>query len=108
MRLNDILTLLQAGYTKDDIQAMEAAEHAEPAEPAEPAKPAEPTEPAEPAEPAVSAGPEDQYAKLEKLLNQFINTAQASNLNANMAGAQQTKTSTDILAGIIAPPRKDK
>lgn len=49
MKVNDILDLIRAGYTKADIEAMEAAPTPAPAE--APAKPAEDPKPAE-AQPA--------------------------------------------------------
>lgn len=107
MNSNDILTLLKAGYSKAEIEAMDQPAQTEPEQTqAEPEQtPAEP-EPA-PAEPKqTQQAPEDGYAKLEALLNQFINTAQTANLNANMAGGVQQKSTTDILAGVIAPPAK--
>ena len=49
MKVNDILDLIRAGYTKADIEAMEAVKDA----PAEvPAKPAADPKPAQPAQPA--------------------------------------------------------
>ncbi len=107
MNSNDILTLLKAGYTKAEIEAMDQPAPAEPAPtPAEP----EQTQPEPAPTPAETEqtqhAPEDGYAKLEALLNQFINTAQTANLNANMAGGMQQKSTTDILAGVIAPPAK--
>lgn len=110
MNSNDILTLLKAGYSKAEIEAMDQPAPAEPTQtPAEPEQTQ--TEPEQtqqtPAEPEqTQPASNDGYAKLEALLNKFINTAQANNLNANMAGAAQQKTTTDILAGVIAPPAK--
>ena len=110
MNLNDTLTLLRAGYTKAEIEAMDQPEQTEPEQTQAEPEPAPQTQ-AEPEQ--TQAEPEqtqpaanDGYARLEALLNKFINTAQANNLNANMAGAAQQKTTTDILAGVIAPPEK--
>jgi hypothetical protein len=107
MNSNDILTLLRAGYSKAEIEAMDQPAPAEPEQtPAEPEQ-TQPEPAPTPAEPEqTQKAPEDGYAKLESLLNQFINTAQTANLNANMAGGMQQKSTTDILAGVIAPPAK--
>ena len=107
MNSNAILTLLKAGYTKAEIEAMDQPAPAEPEKtPAEPEQ-TQPEPAPTPAEPEQTQhAPEDGYAKLEALLNQFINTAQTANLNANMAGGMQQKSTTDILAGVIAPPAK--
>ena len=59
MTVNDILDLIRAGYTKADIEAMEAVKDA----PAEvPAKPAADPKPAQPAQPAAEAQPAEAKA----------------------------------------------
>lgn len=60
MKVNDILELIRAGYTKADIEAMEAAPDKAPAE--VPAKPAEDPKPAQPAQPAAEAQPAEAKA----------------------------------------------
>ena len=55
MKVNDILDLIRAGYTKADIEAMEAEPKPAPAE--VPAKPAADPKPAQPAQPAAEAQP---------------------------------------------------
>lgn len=114
MKANDILTLLSAGYTKAEIDAMDQPEPVQAQQAAEPEQTEPTTGQHEPAadqpEPAKDQ-PEpanDQYAKLEALLTKFVNVAQAGNLNANMAGAVPKKDTTDILAAVIAPPQKSK
>lgn len=53
MKVNDILELIRAGYTKADIEAMEAAPAPVPAEvPAKPAADPKPAQPAAEAQPA--------------------------------------------------------
>lgn len=112
MDLNDIITLVKAGYTKEEINAMQSI----PAEPA--AGPAEVTpdpqpvpEENAPADPAPAPAPADgsgAYERLEARLNQFINIMQAQNLNANMSGKVSERSPEDILAGVIAPPARKK
>ena len=59
MTVNDILDLIRAGYTKADIEAMEAVKET----PAEvPAKPAADPKPAQPAQPAAEAQPAEAKA----------------------------------------------
>ena len=74
MTYNEILELVRAGFTRDEINAMQAA----PAEPAETAAPAEPAETAAPAEPATPA-PEPALTvqtppatETEKLLRELL------------------------------------
>ena len=60
MKVNDILDLIRAGYTKADIEAMEAEPKPAPAE--VPAKPAADPKPAQPAQPAAEAQPAEAKA----------------------------------------------
>lgn len=60
MKVNDILKLIDAGYTKADIEAMEAVPDKAPAE--VPAKPAADPKPAQPAPPAAEAQPAEAKA----------------------------------------------
>ena len=50
MKVNDILDLIRAGYTKADIEAMEAVKDAPAEVPAKPAQPAQPATDPKPAE----------------------------------------------------------
>lgn len=122
MDLNSIIALVQAGYTKAEIEAMSApaADPAPaPAAPAADPAPADPTPappaPAQPVQTTDNAAPVQQpapaqpseYDRLESLLKQFIGVAQSGNLNAGMsAGNVPQRTSTDILGAVIAPPQK--
>lgn len=109
MDLNDIITLVKAGYTKDEINAMQSL----PAEPA--AGPAEVTPDPQPVPeenaPVPAPAPVQEpgsYERMESLLTQLINITQGQNINANMAAAVPTRTSQDILADVIAPPVRKK
>ena len=109
MYLNDIITLVKAGYTKDEISAMQVS----PTEPA--AGPAEVTPDPQPVPeenaPAPAPAPAQEpgnYEKMEALLNKLINITQGQNINTNMAGAAPARTSQDILADVIAPPVRKK
>lgn len=50
MKVNDILELIRAGYTKADIEAMEAVKETPAEVPAKPAQPAQPAADPKPAE----------------------------------------------------------
>ena len=117
MNFDQIIALVNAGYTKAEIDAMQApaadpapvpeAPAADPA-PADPtpAPPAQHTDNAAPAQQPAPAQP-SEYQKLEQLLQQFIGVAQGGNLNAGMnAGSVPQRSSTDILGAVIAPPQK--
>lgn len=109
MRSSDILTLLQAGYTKAEIDAMD-----QPAPAPTPEAPAQtPEAPAAPAPtpeaPAQNQeAPADGYARLEALLNQLVGIQQSNNVNhVNMGSNYEAeKSTTDILASVIAPKKE--
>ena len=113
MNYEDIILLVKAGYTRDQIAAMQAPAQTAPAEPTHPA-PAEPTHPA-PAEPAQAAPAEPQaQPKPQGIedLSQML-AAEFAKLNdaivkANLQHAQQPPQESvdDILASIINPPQK--
>lgn len=131
MNIEQVITLLNAGYTKEEITAMQgggsAAQPTQPAQP-EPETPAAPAQPAQPAPetPAAPAAPEvkqaepsaqpssqgqqdDAYARLEAKLNQLIGLQQAGAINQTIPGsAAAVKTPEQILGSVIAPPRKDR
>lgn len=123
MTIEQIITLLNAGFTKDEITAMQGGVSAQPApaqpESTQPAQP-EPTQPdPEPAQtaaqvatqPAASSQAQqtdDPYTRLEAKLNQLIGLQQMQNINASIpAGQQNQRSVADILGEVIAPPRKD-
>ena len=107
MELENIIKLLDAGYTKDEINAMmnPAAPAEEAAAPAEEPAP-EPIKAADP-EPAPVPQPAGNDQILEAL-NKLTNAIITKNLNATTAESAKEQTTTDILAKIIAPPRKEK
>lgn len=106
MELNDILKLVNAGYTRADIEAMEAPAPADTPADAEPAPaPAQPDPEPAPA-PAVN---DERYDRLEKLLTTLIGAQQGMNVNADIGAADvNTRTPEQILGSVIAPPRKEK
>lgn len=123
MNIEQVITLLNAGYTKAEIEAMQGGgSAAQPAQPAAetPAQPAEQPAQETPAQPEVkqaepSAQPssqgqqDDAYARLEAKLNQLIGLQQAGAINQTIPGsAAAVKTPEQILGSVIAPPRKDK
>lgn len=110
MNFDQIIALVNAGYTKAEIEAM-----TQPATAPAPAQPITAPEPAPDPEPQTVSQPEPQqqpavsdYDRLEGLLKQFIGIAQANNLNQSMPGAPQQRTATDILSGVITPPERNK
>lgn len=116
MKFDDVMMLIQAGYTKEEIQAMEApAPTPEPAaEPtAEPAPEpiAEPT--SEPAPTLENGQPMDQImTMLHDMIQQnqqTLQAMQAANIQAARMPAETKETPEDLIAKIIAPgPKAEK
>ena len=98
MTVNDILALAKAGFTATQIAAINAAFGTPPAAPAPAPAPA-------PAATPAPAAPVDQSAEILKQLGIISGQITA----ANIAGTQQppTQTADQILAEIIAPPKKE-
>ena len=99
MKYEDIIKLLDAGYSRDEILAMK--EEPAPADPA-PADPA-PADPA-PADPAdITAGIMEEvkgmFAEMKKELT-------AMNIMNSRQNSDDVKTGEDILASIINPEKK--
>ena len=104
MNYEDIILLVKAGYTRDQIAAMQAPAQAAPAEPTPPA-PAEPA-PASPADPAPTK-PQGIEDLSQMLAAEFAKLNDAI-VKANLQQAQQPPQESvdDILASIINPPQK--
>lgn len=119
MKLEEIITLLNAGYTKDEIQALEMPENkpspapaGDPAtDPQDPPAAPDPEPPADP--PAAPVLPSTDNADVTKYIAQL--TAQVSSLtkqiqNSNLLSAQQPaqqkNSAEDILATLINPTFK--
>ncbi len=100
MNYEDIILLVKAGYTRDQIAAMQA-----PAEPTPPA-PAEPTQAAQ-AEPPAPPKPQGIEGLSQMLAAEFAKLNDAI-VKANLQQAQQPPQESvdDILASIINPPQK--
>ena len=88
MNYEDVMMLVRAGYTKEEISAMQT-----PAEPA-PADPA-------PADPAPAPAGNDQILAA---LNQLTQAVITNNINRQAFDPVPQRTAEDALAEIIAPP----
>lgn len=114
MRINEILELVRAGYTKSEIDQMETAAAEPIPEPVETPAPEPQTEPA-----PISVGVAEQYdpAGLESLLRQVLGsvdglkkTVQASQILTGVqeapTGADALRTATMHAAGVFEPSAK--
>ena len=109
MTLNELLELVRAGYSKEEIQAM-TAPAAEPEETPEPVKEPEP----EVKQPAPAAGPdqfsfENELKEIRASIAEMVKTFQAANVqNARMSAPQNNDSAQDILAEWLNPKVKEK
>jgi len=109
MELDQILKLIDAGFTKADIEAMsapakESTEPTAPAEPAEPIKEAAPAAEPKPAEPTVSP---DFSALLEEMKGIRKQLQMQAILHDGFTPASPDDAEK-IMASIINPPLKGK
>ena len=109
MKFDEVMMLIKAGYTKEEIQAMEA-----PAPAPEPTPEPAPEPTAEPApEPAAEPAPMDQMMQtLQNMIRQnqqMLEAMQAANVQAARMPEEKKETPEDLIAKIIAPgPRAEK
>ena len=103
MTVNEIMKLLDAGYTKEEITALEA-----PAPEASPEAEPEVKPEAKPeAAPAQDAEP--TLADVLKQVAKLTATIQANALaQTQIAGQQKALTAEDMIAQIIRPTRKER
>lgn len=94
----EIVKLLDAGFTHDEILAMEE-------EPAQPAAPETPEEPAPAAQPA----PEDVLAGLIQKIDRKLTELQAANIYNQQMPTEQPHAMTDVeaLEELIRPHQRD-
>ena len=108
-RAKEILELVRAGFTRDDILILYKDETPAPA--AQPAEnnpaPAVPAQPAQPAANPTAAQPAEEPAGYARILQELTNLNQRISsynvLTSNAGQPQQPETMDDIIAKIIAP-----
>lgn len=113
MKSNDVLTLLKAGYTKDEIQAMDQEQA-----PVRPAEVSDPDDsPVENNTPEVvtsnkEMAPEDMYTQMLQKMQDMLSDGLANIQKANIAAAEMPEvhetTPEDLIAKIIAPEVKKR
>lgn len=108
MKATEILQLVNAGYTKAEIDAMELPETAAAPDPIpEPVPEAEPEPDKGAPQPPIKLDPVNpEIQALTKQINDLVSAIQKSNLlNSNMPESPR-ESAEDILANIIAPTFK--
>ena len=104
MNYEDIILLVKAGYTRDQIAAMQA-----PTEPPAPPAPKDPPTPPAPKDPPAPPAPAGQGIEgLSQMLAAEFAKLNDAIVKANLQQAQQPPQESvdDILASIINPPQK--
>lgn len=113
MKFDEVMLLIKAGYTKNDIQEMEMANVVTVPEPEPEPAPAPAPEPA--AEPAAEPAPEPtaEPAGMDQMMQamqnmiqqnqQMLQAIQAANIQAARMPAETKETPEDLIAKIIAP-----
>lgn len=106
MKIEDVFKLIDAGFTKDDILALDRPEPAPAPEP-DKALTEEPAE--EPAPAAAPAAPEELANALNGILDSFKAVAKeikAANIANSKMPEIKTETAEDIIASMLYPPEK--
>ena len=106
MELDQIFKLIDAGYTKEDIQKLEAPA-ADPEPEKEPESPEAKEAPAAKEEPAPVPAAASGNDQVLQALNRLTEAIMKKNLNVTTAETTQ-QDPKDILAKVIAPPKKEK
>ena len=107
MTMREILTLVAAGYTKEDIEKMEAPAAPAPTPDPEPAAPAPALDPV-----PAPAAPADNEPTMRDLMQSMAKLTSAIQANAIaqsvVPGGNQGPTAEDAIAQIIRPTFKER
>ena len=103
MKLEDVMALVRAGYTKAEITAMTAPEPAPQLEPAPQPEPAPQLEPVPQPEPAPAQAPAPQVSQTEALLREILGAVQMGNINKASMEPPVEKGADVVTARLINP-----
>lgn len=108
MKVNEIIKLLEAGYSKEEIEAFEKTEEPEEAAPEDiqEEEPEERTE--ESAANQVQDPVQDQIAKLTAAMERMSGMIISQNINRTVTEGASERSIDDMLAEVINPPRKER
>lgn len=105
MDINTIIKLLDAGYTKADIDAMTAPAPTSEVTPEADPEPVKPAEPA--ADPAPAMTSDDILNNLLAEVKGLKAQIQANNIRSDSMGSKPEVTAESILASLINPQKKE-
>lgn len=102
MTIDELLLLVRAGYTAQQISTFAAAP-TEPAEPAAPAASAQPAEPAAPAEPMANALQQlnERFEMISGRLDEVLKQAQARNIRYDADNVRPQPDQREVLQGLL-------
>lgn len=103
MKFEDVMALVRAGYTKDDIAAMAAPEPAPAPAPEPVPEPAPAPEPTPAPEPAPAPAPATQVSQTEALLREILGAVQMGNINKAAMEPPVEKGADVVTARLINP-----
>lgn len=106
MKVEDIIALAKAGFSMEQIGEINKAMNIPPQEPTPAPKPEPTPTPAPQPEPTPAPQPQDDPI-LQELLG-IKTLIQKQNIIRDSHGGQDERTADDILASLIAPPKKEK
>lgn len=113
MKFDDVMMLIKAGYTKNEIQDLLKEPAPEPTPETEPAPAPEPEPTPEPVPTLENGQPMDQILQMLQGMiqqnQQTLQAMQAANIQAARMPAETKETPEDLIAKIIAPgPKAEK
>lgn len=109
MKINDIITLTQAGWTKDEIMSLVNGEAQDPAQPTDPQPEAQSAQqPEQTSQPAEVKPDDDRLNKLETKLDYVINRFNYLAVQQSQQPEQKAESVEDILASVVRGTQPDK
>ena len=107
MKIEDIIALARAGYTAEQINQLAAVGTPAQEEPKREPQPEPKQEPQQEPKPEPKAA-DDAYAKMLEAINGLKQTIQQQNVAGASLQTPKQLTADEVIANIIAPPRKEK
>ena len=102
MKINDIITLTQAGWTKDEIRSLVNNEAQDPQQPADPQQEQQPAaQPEQPAQQPAGVSLDDRFAQMETKLDYVINRFNYMAVQNSQQPDQPGETIEDILSSVV-------
>ena len=106
MTIQEIITLTNAGWSKDEIMSLTSGEQPQqPEQPAEQPKPEQPAEQPKPEQPAEQPKP-DRMAQLETKLDYVINRFNLLAVQQSHQPDENKETLDDILSSVVRGTQK--